>query len=245
MEKIIEIIDLILTLILIGSLITDIPAVNKLLTKAEVSIDQGFGFFLKTTHEKSIIWISNIFKKLFFVSLIFMILVFYIAPQFLNTIDRGIYLFLIFMMAAFGYFWMALTIARPTKETLIDIVKSSWYLLAAPFIFGFSDLVLGTDIFRIMDAQIASSVDFFNLSIFSNRIANTFILFTIFWYSVITLGVLGMWALSLPAYFSLWIILHIIYRYATFFKASKEKDRILLLIVFLFIVNKLIYIFLF
>src|SRR5690606_34513627 len=108
-----------------------------------------------------------------------------------------------------------------------------------------SDLILGTNIFGIMDAQISPSVDFLNLSILSNSIANTFILFTIFWYSTVALGVLGMWMLSLPAYFSLWVILRIIYRYAIFFKESKEKDRILLLIVFLFIVNKLIYIFLF
>ena len=245
MEKLIEIIDLIFTLILIGSLITNIPTVNKFLTWIETNMDQGFKKFLLIPPKESILWISNIFKKLFFICLIFLILIFYIAPQFLKKINLDIYHFLLFTMAAFGYLWMALTIASPTKKTLIDIAKSSWYLLTAPFLFGISDLILGTNIFGIMDAQISPSVDFLNLSILSNSVANTFILFTIFWYSTVALGVVGMWMLSLPAYFSLWVILRVIYRYAIFFKESKEKDRILLLIVFLFIVNKLIYIFLF
>jgi len=201
MEKVIEIIDLILTLLLVGSLITNIPFVNKSLTWVETNIDQGFKKFIKVTPHETIVWISNLCKKLFFITLIFMILVFYMAPNFLNMMGRNTYLFLIFMMGVFGYFWMALTIAKPTKDTLIDIIKSSWYILVAPFIFGLSDLLLGTNIFKIMDAQIASSVDFFNLSIFNNSTTNTFILFTIFWYVMVAISVFGIWALSLPAYF--------------------------------------------
>lgn len=245
MEKTLEVIDLFFTIILIGSLITNVPVVNKSLTWLENNIDQGFRKFIQITPRESIVGISNFFKKLFFITLFFMVFIFYLAPNFFHMIGRSAYLFLIFMMGVFGYFWMALTIAKPNKDTLIDIMKSSWYILTAPFIFGLSDVLLGTNIFKIMDAQIASSVDFFNLSILNNSITNTFILFTIFWYAIVAISVLGIWALSLPAYFSLWAILYAIYRYAIFFKNSKEKDRILYLIVFIFIINRLAYIFIF
>lgn len=245
MEKTLEVIDLFLTIILIGSLITNVPVVSKSLTWLENNIDHGFRKFIQITPHESIAGISNFAKKLFLMTLFFMVFVSYLAPNFFHMIGRNAYLFLIFMMGVFGYFWMALTIVKPNKDTLIDIMKSSWYILATPFIFGLSDILLGTNIFKTIDAQIASSVNFLNLSIFNNSITNTFILFTIFWYAIVAISVLGVWALSLPAYFSLWAILYAIYRYAIFFKNSKEKDRILYLIVFIFIINKLAYIFIF
>ena len=82
MEKVIEIIDLILTLLLVGSLITNIPFVNKSLTWVETNIDQGFKKFIKVTPHETIVWISNLCKKLFFITLIFMILVFYTDETF-------------------------------------------------------------------------------------------------------------------------------------------------------------------
>lgn len=245
MEKIIEIVDLIFTLILIGSLITNIPAVNKFLTLVEISIDQGFETFLSIHPKGSILWVSNFFKKVFFIFLTFLILFFYIVPAFSKEINFEVSRFLFFMMFIFGYLWMASTISFPNKNNLIDIFKSSWYLLAVPFLFGIMDLVFGVNFFERISNEIEFSVNYFNLYIFNNNIANAFILFSIFWYIIMVISILVIWILSLPAYFSLWIILRIIYRYAIFFKKSQEKERILFIIVFLFVINKLIYIFLF
>lgn len=105
-EKTLELLDLLFTFILIGSLIRQIPAVDKALVSVENILDYGSKALPKKTDHELIIWISKVFG---FVSLFLFVLIIVLSQakvKFNLDINPKFYRYQLYIFCVFFYLWM-------------------------------------------------------------------------------------------------------------------------------------------
>ena len=231
-EKILELLDLFFTFILIGSLIRQIPAVDKALISIENILDSGSKSLPNKTAHELILWISKVFG---FVALFFLVLII-IIPQikinFQLDINPRFYFSLLFIFCIFTYLWIAMNIAKPTKEQIVKYLKSNAWLLLSPFLFLASDLLLNLNILESFSQNLFNLI----LSIFGYQIPNhllaNFLAVTFVIYSLIIFQFILMWLISQPPYLAALMLLKIM-------KHPQKQERFLFLILLAFVINKL------
>lgn len=235
-EKIFELFDLLFSLILLGSLIRQIPIVDKVLT----GIENFFDFISKhlpnkTDHE----WIVLGAKFFGYISILFLILFLTfskreggvaISPK-ISLSFMSLFLFSLFL-------WLSLNIAKPSKKQIINFIKSNSLFLLCPFIFLACDLLLETHILE------SFSQKFFNLflSIFDLQIPNflwgNFLAFASIFYVGTALPLIIMWGSAQPTYLAFLLLLKIM-------RHPQKQERILFFVLLAFFINKLALIFFF
>jgi len=232
-EKTLELLDLLFTFILIGSLIRQIPAVNKALVSIENILDYGAKALPKKTDHELILWISKVFG---FSALFLLIPIIFISQakvKFNLDIIPTLYPSLVVIFCVFTYLWMSMNIAKPTKAQLFKYVKSIGWYLAGPFLFLATDLLLGLNILE------SFSQGFFNwiLNKFGYQIPNhlflNFLAVSFVFYLIIILPFILMWLIAQPPYLAISTIFKIM-------KHPQKQERFLFLILLAFMINKLI-----
>lgn len=231
-EKTFELIDLFFTFILIGSLIRQIPVVNKALIRIENILEYGSEALPKKSDHELILWVSKVFG---FISLFFLVLIIVLSQakvKFNLDINPKFYLSLLYIFCVFFYLWMAMNIAKPTKQQIFKYLKSIGWFLSAPFLFLATDLLLDLNILE------SFSQGFFNwiLDIFGYQIPNhlftNFLAVSFVFYLSIIFPFILMWLISQPPYLVVSMIFKIM-------KHPQKQERFLFLILLGFLINKL------
>lgn len=232
-EKILELLDLLFTFILIGSLIRQIPVVDKALLGIENILESGSKALPSKTDHELILWVSKVFG---FIALFFFILIIilsFVKVNFHLDVTPNFYFSLLFMCFLFAYLWLALNMAKPTKTQILKHIKSNIWLFSAPFLFLAMDILLDLNILE------SFSQGFFNLilNIFGYQIPNylwaNFLAVTLVLYVSITLQFILMWGISQPPYLAISMLFKIM-------KHPQKQERFLFLVLLAFLINKLI-----
>lgn len=231
-EKTLELLDLLFTFILIGSLIRQIPAVDKALVSVENILDYGSKALPQKTDHELIIWISKVFG---FISLFLFVLIIVLSQakgKFNLDINPKFYLYQLYIFCVFFYLWMAMNIAKPTKKQIFKYLKSIGWFLSAPFLFLATDLLIGLNILE------SFSQGFFNwiLDIFGYQIPNhlftNFLAVSFVFYLSIIFPFILMWLIAQPPYLAISMIFKIM-------KHPQKQERVLFLVLLAFMINKL------
>lgn len=232
-EKILELFDLFFTFILIGSLIRQIPSVNKILISIEDILESGSKSLPNKTAHEFMLWVSKVFG---FIALLFLILIIVISQlkvYFLLNINPKLYLYLLLIFCIFTYLWMAINVAKPTKLQLLKYLKSNVWFFSAPFLFLAFDLFFNLSILESFSQSLFNSI----LNIFGYQIPNyllaNFLAFSFIFYILMICQFIGMWLISQPPYFVISILFKIM-------KHHQKQERFLFLILLAFMINKLI-----
>lgn len=235
-EKTLELLDLLFTFILLGSLIRQIPIVDKTLIGIENILESGSKVLPTRTDHEWMLWVSKVFGC---ISLLFLVLSI-VLPQvkgiFNLNITPNFYFSLLFICFLFAYLWMSMNIAKPTKEQLFKYIKSNIWLFSAPFLFLIFDLLFSINILESFSQSLFNLVlNLFGYHIPNNLWAN-FLAFTLFFYVSITFQFIAMWLIAQPPYLVGLMLLKII-------KHPQKQERFLFLILLAFLINKLFLIF--
>jgi len=231
-EKIFELLDLLFTFILIGSLIRQIPAVDKTLISLENILETGSKALPNKTAHELIDWVSKVFG---FIALFFLILIIIISQlkvHFFLDINTKLYFSLLLICCIFTYLWMAMNVARPTKDKLFKHIKSNIWILSAPFLFLAFDLLFDLNILEYFSQTFVNTgVNIFGYHIPNHPITN-FLAVAFLFYFLMTIQFIGMWLISQPPYLSFLMLLRIM-------KHPQKQERFLFLILLAFMINKL------
>lgn len=233
-EKTLELLDLFFTFILIGSLIRQIPAVNKALVSVENILDYGSKALPKKTDHELILWISKVFG---FISLFLLITIIFISQakvKFNLDIIPTLYPSLLFVLCVFTYLWLSMNIAKPTKAQLIKYIKSIGWYLSGPFLFLAADLLLDLNILEsLSQGSFNWILDKFGYQIPNHLFLNFLAVAFVFYLLLIILPFILMWLIAQPPYFIISTIFKIM-------KHPQKQERFLFLILLAFMINKLI-----
>jgi len=231
-EKTLELLDLLFTFILIGSLIRQIPAVDKALVSVENILDYGSKALPRKTDHEWILWTSKVFGFIAIFFFVLIIVLSHIRVNFDIDIPPKFYFSLLFICCTFTYLWMAMNVAKPTKIQILNHIKSNVWLFLAPFLFLAFDLLFDLNILETF------SQGFFNLilNIFGYQIPNNlfanFLAVALIFYVSMTFQFILMWLISQPPYLAALMLLKII-------KHPQKQERFLFLILLAFMINKL------
>lgn len=231
-EKILELLDLLFTFILLGSLIRQIPLINKALISIEKVLESGSNILpQRTDHE----WMLCIAKVCGFISLFFVGLSIVLSQakvKFNLDIPSNLYLYLIFICFFFASLWISISIAKLTKEQFFNFIKSNIWLFSAPFLFLLFDLLFSINILESFSQSLFNLV----LNLFGYQIPNTllanFLAFTIVFYVSITFQFTVLWLIAQIPYLAILMILKIM-------RHPQQQERFLFLILLAFLINKL------
>ncbi len=231
-EKVFELLDLFFTFILIGSLIRQIPIIDKALIGIENILESGSKVLPKKTDHEWMLWVSKVFGC---ISLFFLVLSIVLsqAKVKLNLdITPNFYFSLLLICALFASLWMSISIAKPTKEQLFKFIKSNIWLFLAPFLFLIFDLLFNINILESFSQSLFNLI----LNLFGYQIPNTlwanFLAFAIVFYVSITFQFTVMWLIAQLPYLAILMLLKIM-------KHPQKQERFLFLILLAFLINKL------
>lgn len=231
-EKTLELLDLLFTFILIGSLIRQIPAVNNLLIGIENILESGSKALPnKTTHE-FMLWISKVFG---FIALFFLVLIVITSKIKINfhlDINPRFHFYLIVIFCIFAYLWMAMNVAKPTKKNIFKLIKSNIWVILIPFYILAIDLLLNLNILEnFSQTFINAGLNLFGYQIPNHAITN-FLAVSFIFYLLIGFQFIAMWLISQPPYLVISILFKIM-------KHHQKQERFLFLILLAFMINKL------
>lgn len=231
-EKILELLDLLFTFILLGSLIRRIPIIDKTLISVENVLESGSKVLPGKTDHEWMLWVSKVFGL---ISLFFLVLIIFLPEikDFFNLdISPKFYFSLLFIFFLFVYLWMSMHIAKPTREQLFKYIKSNIWLFSAPFSLLILDLLFSINILESFSQSLFNLVlNLFDYQIPNNLWAN-FLAFTIFFYVSITFQFIAVWLIAQPPYLVGLMLLKIM-------KHPEKQERFLFLILLAFVINKL------
>lgn len=234
--KFFELVDLFTSLILMGSLIRQIPVVETLLTQVENLFDRVYKIFSNKTDEEIIHLFSKICKYILIFSLGLIFILSKIKENFLLGFSPKLSFIIGLILIILSYLKMALNIAKPTKKIIIKYIKSNKWIFLSPFVFLFSDLFLDSNILDFFGQKFFNLIlELFHYQIINSLWAN-FLAYALVIYIGTALQFIMMWLISQPSYLLVWVILKII-------KHPQKQERVLFLVLLLFFLNKLILIF--
>lgn len=231
-EKALELLDLFFTLILIGSLIRQIPVVDKALIGIEKILESGSKALPQKTDHELIIWISKVFG---FVSLFLFVMIIVLSQakvRFNLDINPKFYLYQLYIFCVCFYLWMAMNIAKPTKQQIFKYLKSISWFLSAPFLFLATDLLLDLNILESFSQGLFNLIlEMFGYQI-PNHLFTNFLAVSFVFYLLIIFPFILMWLIAQPPYLVISMIFKIM-------KHPQKQERFLFLILLAFIINKI------
>lgn len=225
-----DLIDLSLTLILLGAIFTEIIGVRSILDKSQDAVQNFSKHIISKELSENLKWLSKVCGYIGVISLILSIFIFY------TNLSNQFNLFRNLMLLSFCcfYLYMSSHIVLDTRKNLVKFAKSNWIIFVMPLIVCALDYFMGGYILQVFNNH--------NFSLFNNHFY-LYVCVIIFIYIVFILSFSVQALLAALFFIPLRLLMGVVIYLCEKYDRLDEKRRFNWLVIILFIINKLILIF--